>query len=127
LASDQLMADYLARLDRDDVIAQVRRKLLACFPAGVPTQATVARALGMSSRTLHRRLADAATSFEKLLDDTRRELAVEYLRRSDYSVGEVAYLLGFAETSSFNRAFRRWTGRSPSEFRQPKASALATP
>lgn len=122
LASDQLVNDYLARLDRDDVIAQVRRKLLACFPAGAPTQATIARALGMSSRTLHRRLAEAGTSFERLLDDTRRDLAAEYLRRSDYSVGEVAYLLGFAETSSFNRAFRRWTGKSPSDFRHPSAA-----
>jgi AraC-like DNA-binding protein len=124
LASDQLASDYLARLDRGDVIAQVRRKLLAAFPAGAPNQATVARALGMSPRTLHRRLADAGTSFEKLLDDTRRELAAEYLRRSDHSVGEVAYLLGFAETSSFNRAFRRWTGTSPSDFRQARARSV---
>lgn len=127
LASDELVSDYLARLDRGDVVAQVRRKLLACFPAGAPTQTAIAHALGMSPRTLHRRLAEAGTSFEKLLDDTRRELAAEYLRRSDYSVGEVAYLLGFAETSSFNRAFRRWTGTSPSEFRQVKVSDLATP
>ncbi len=55
----------------------------------------------------------------------RREPDSEYLRRSDYSVGEVAYLLGFAEVSSFNRAFRRWTGKSPSEFRQARAAAAA--
>ena len=124
-ASDQLMIDYLARLDRDDVAARVKSEVLGRLPAGVPTQGTIGRALGMSARTLHRRLADGGTSFEKLLDETRRELGSEYLRRSDYSVGEVAYLLGFAEPSSFNRAFRRWTGKSPSEFRQAQTAAAA--
>lgn len=118
LASDRLVADYLARLDRDDAAARVKRELLGYFPAGKPTQAAVARAIGMSTRSLHRRLAAAGTSFERLLDETRHELAAEYVRRADYAVGEVAYLLGFAETSSFNRAFRRWTGKSPSEFRR---------
>jgi AraC-like DNA-binding protein len=79
----------------------------------------------VSSRTLHRRLADAGTSFEKLLDETRKDLAAEYVRRCDYAVGEIAYLLGFAETSSFNRAFRRWTGKSPSEFRRVEPNAVA--
>lgn len=118
LASDNLVADYLARLDRADVVAQVKRELLGHLPSGAPTQGVVARAVGLSARTLHRRLAQAGTSFEKLLDETRRELGAEYVRRADYSVSEIAYLLGFAETSSFNRAFRRWTGKSPSEFRR---------
>jgi AraC-like DNA-binding protein len=118
LSSDKLVTDYLARLDRDDVVARVKRELLNGFPAGTPTQAAIARALGMSTRTLHRRLYEEGTSFVDLLDETRRELAAGYIRRSDYSVGEVAYLLGFAETSSFNRAFRRWTGMSPSEYRR---------
>jgi AraC-like DNA-binding protein len=125
VASERLVADYLARLDRDDVVAQVKRELLGYFPAGTPTQSTVARAVRLSARTLHRRLAEAGTSFEKLLDETRRELAAEYVRRTDYSVGEVAYLLGFAETSSFNRAFRRWTGKSPSEFRRAEPTGAA--
>jgi AraC-like DNA-binding protein len=58
------------------------------------------------------------TSFAELLDDSRRELAAGYLQRTDYSVAEAAYLVGFAEVSSFNRAFRRWTGRSPSAARR---------
>ena len=119
----RLMTDYLARRDRGDVAAQVKSALIGRLPVGAPTQATIVCALGTSARTLHRRLADRGTSFEKLLDETRRELGTEYLRRNDYSVGEVAYLLGFAEASSFNRAFRRWTGKSPSEFRQAHAAA----
>jgi AraC-like DNA-binding protein len=118
LAAEKLVTDYLARLDRDDVVARVKRELLNGFPDGAPTQAVIARALGLSTRTLHRRLAEAGTSFDDLLDETRRELAAGYIRHTDYSVGEVAFLLGFAEASSFNRAFRRWTGMSPSEFRR---------
>ncbi|HSD55075.1 MAG TPA: AraC family transcriptional regulator [Burkholderiales bacterium] len=129
LASEKLVTDYLARLDRDDVVARVKRALLDCFPAGAPTQTAIARSLGLSTRTLHRRLAATGTSFVDLLDETRRELATGYIQRTDYSVGEVAYLLGFAETSSFNRAFRRWTGKSPSEFRrtgfEPEGAAMA--
>jgi AraC-like DNA-binding protein len=126
LTSDKLVTDYLARLDRDDVVARVKRELLNSFPAGAPTQTAVARALGMSTRTLHRRLYEEGTSFVDLLDETRRELAAAYIRRSDYSVGEVAYLIGFAETSSFNRAFRRWTGMSPSEFRRAGSETQET-
>lgn len=126
VAAERIAADYAARLDRDDVRARVKRELLGMLPSGAPSQARIARALALSPRTLHRRLADAGTSFVELLDETRRDLALEYLRRSDYAVGEVAYLVGFAETSSFNRAFRRWTGRSPSEFRRtPRAASTA--
>lgn len=126
VAADELVADYLARLDRADVVAQVKRELLGQFPSGAPAQGAVARALHMSSRTLHRRLADAGTSFERLLDETRKDLAAEYVRRTEYAVGEIAFLLGFAETSSFNRAFRRWTGKSPSEFRRREPAAAAS-
>ena len=126
VASEKHVADYLARLDRDDVVARVKRELLGYFPAGTSTQAAIARAVGLRARTLHRRLAEAGTAFEKLLDETRHELGAEYVRRTDYSVGEVAYLLGFAETSSFSRAFRRWTGKSPSEFRRAGTPAQTT-
>jgi AraC-like DNA-binding protein len=125
VATERLAAEYLARLDREDIRAQVRRHLLGLLPSGVPSQRETARALGLSSRTLHRRLAEVGTSFGDLLDEMRRELAHDYLRRSDYAVSEVAYLLGFAETSSFNRAFKRWTGQAPSAFRGAPVGAVA--
>lgn len=125
IASERIAADYAARLDRDDIRSRVKRELLGILQSGTPSQVKIARALGLSSRTLHRRLAESETSFAELLDETRRDLALEYLRRSDYAVGEVAYMLGFAETSSFNRAFRRWTQRSPSEFRRVPVEAAA--
>jgi len=121
LANERVALDYLARLDRADVVSQLRRLLVEQLPSGLPTQEEMARHLRLSPRTLHRRLAEAGTSFGALLDETRRELAASYLQRSDYSVAEVAYLVGFSEVSSFNRAFRRWTGRQPSAFRRAAA------
>jgi AraC-like DNA-binding protein len=122
LANERVALEYLERLDRTDIVTQVRRRILELLPSGSPTQTEIARGLALSPRTLHRRLADAGTSFADLLDDTRRELAGGYLQRSDYSIAEVAYLLGFAEVSSFNRAFRRWTGTPPSAVRRQLAA-----
>jgi AraC-like DNA-binding protein len=128
LANERIMLEYLERLDRADIAAQVRRRILELLPSGPPTQLEIARALALSPRTLHRRLAEAKTSFAELLDETRRELAAGYLQRTDYAIAEVAYLVGFAEVSSFNRAFRRWTGRSPSAARRGlEADAASLP
>ena len=117
-ATERIALDYLARLDRGDIVVQVRQRIRESLPSGVPAQSAVARALNLSTRTLARRLEEAGTSFTALLDETRRALAVQYLQRTDFSVAEVAYLVGFAEASSFNRAFRRWTGRAPGDARR---------
>jgi AraC-like DNA-binding protein len=118
LATERVTLDYLARLDRNDIVTQVRSRIRDSLPSGVPSQAEVARALHLSPRTLARRLEGAGTSFTALIDETRRALAEQYLKRTDFSVAEVAYLVGFAEASSFNRAFRRWTGRAPGDARR---------
>jgi AraC-like DNA-binding protein len=71
-----------------------------------------------SARTLRRRLADADTSFQRVVDELRRELAASYLGDPGIKTAEVAFLLGFAEVSTFHRAFRRWTGTTPVAFRR---------
>jgi AraC-like DNA-binding protein len=80
----------------------------------------MARLLKMSVRTLHRRLSDEGTSHKQLLEQLRRELAATYLRERAIAISEAAYLLGFSEPSAFHRAFRRWTGQTPAEFRAAK-------
>ncbi|HWO08502.1 MAG TPA: helix-turn-helix transcriptional regulator, partial [Polyangiaceae bacterium] len=80
--------------------------------------ALIARRLGLGERTLQRRLRDEGTSFAALLDEARAELARSYLGDSKLAIFEVAYLLGYSEPSAFNRAFRRWTGKSPREYRE---------
>jgi AraC-like DNA-binding protein len=117
MATERLALEYLARIDTSDTVMRVRSRIRDSLPSGVPSQTDVARALALSPRTLARRLEEAGTSFTALVDETRRVLAEQYLRRTDFSVAEVAYLVGFAEASSFNRAFRRWTGRVPGDVR----------
>jgi len=70
----------------------------------------------MSTRNLQRRLDDEGTSYKALLNDARASLARSYVREGRLSVTEIAFVLGFAETSTFSRAFRRWTGKSPRAF-----------
>jgi len=122
LANERVIQDYLARLDRHDVVAAARRAIVQELAAGSATQTRIARALNMSTRTLQRRLDGHGLTFKGLLEATRRELALDYLRDSSRSVNEVAYLLGFSELSNFSRAFKRWTGRAPSAFRVPPLS-----
>src|SRR4030095_3577397 len=85
--------------------------------AGTVTALGVAARLKVSVRTLHRSLADEGTSYRRLLDQLRLDLAERHLADDRMSVGEVAFLLGFSELSAFHRAFKRWTGRSPVTFR----------
>jgi len=84
---------------------------------GDPTRGRVASKMAMSPRTLERRLKAHKVVFKKLLDDIRRRHALDYLRDRRHSLTEIAFLLGYSETSVFNRAFRRWTGSTPSEYR----------
>lgn len=115
--NEKIVQDYLARFDRSSVAMQVRARLTEQLTSGHATQDSVADALHMSLRSLQRRLKNEGTSYKDLLDETRRELASQYMAESHRSINEITYLLGFSEPSNFSRAFRRWTGKSPSSYR----------
>ena len=115
--NDAIVLGYLARLDKSDVITGVTRKIIEFLPDGDCSREKVAKALCMSPTTLQSRLAQRGTHFQQLLDDTRKELACSYLQQAARSVTEITFLLGFTDTSNFTRAFKRWTGVSPTEFR----------
>jgi AraC-like DNA-binding protein len=117
-ANEQIVQEYLARFDRSSVAMQVRARLTEQLSSGHANQESVAHALHMSLRSLQRRLNDEGTSYKDLLDETRRELASHYMAESHRSINEITYLLGFSEPSNFSRAFRRWTGCSPSAYRE---------
>jgi AraC-like DNA-binding protein len=104
----RLLTEALATLDAADISARVRVQISRLLPSGKVDQATVARALHLSRRSLQRRLNERDLSFRTLVDDTRRELAEHYISDASMSSAEIAYLLGFAETSSLSRAMRRW-------------------
>lgn len=97
--------------------ARVREFVLDALKGNEPTPAAAAKKLGMSERTLQRRLKEEGRTFADILDDVRRALAVRYLGDPSLAIFEVAFLLGYAETSSFHRAFKRWTNEGPAEFR----------
>ena len=114
--SDQVVRDYQTKLDREDIVSRVSGLLVANLPAGTYGKEEAAADLNMSARTLHNRLLQANTTWRKLVDGTRHNLAVSYLETGRYRVSEVAYMLGFNDTSSFSRAFRRWTGKPPGDY-----------
>ncbi len=108
----------LAQLDADDDLPKrVRIHVAQALSEGIPKISDVARRLGMSGRTLQRRLSDQGYSFQSLVDEARRQLAERLLRQSKYSLAEIAYLTGFSEQSAFNRAFKRWAGQTPRSYR----------
>lgn len=97
---------------------QVRRVLARGVVNGVATLEQVASALCMSERSLQRRLRGEGACFSDLLDEVRRELALQYIANERMALGEVAYVLGFSEPSAFHRAFKRWTGMTPATARK---------
>ena len=116
--NDQIIARYLSKLDRDDTVLQIKAKLLEHLPSGNITEEEVAKSLNMSIRTMQRKLKVLDKSYKQIMDDTRRELAVEYVREGDVPITTITFILGFSEPANFTRAFKRWTGQSPSEYRK---------
>jgi len=114
---ERFAGEYLAHFDHAQTSYRAREVIIRRLPDGEPRRDEIASALCMSERTLQRRLEEEATSFVELLDDTRRELAEQYLGRLNLSLGQAAYLLGFADQSSFFRACRRWFDASPGQYR----------
>ena len=124
---DRFAGEYLARFSESRVTHRARQVLCRVLPQGEPKRETIAQALHLSQRTLQRRLQEEGTSFQTLLDDTRRELAEQYLAQANMTLLEAAYLLGFADPSNFFRAFRRWFDVTPGEYRARLNGAAAAP
>lgn len=110
------------RRNTSALIVDVERAIAARLAAGEANQDRVARALGFSSRTLARRLAQEGTTFFCTLQELREGLAISYLKNSDLGLGEIAYLLGYSNLSSFTDAFKRWVGVSPGRYRATAAT-----
>jgi AraC-like DNA-binding protein len=116
--NDRVVLGILAQMDRTDVTTQVRACFMELLPSGDCSKERVAERLHISQRTLQNKLTERQTRYRDLLNETRRELAEQYMSQGLHSVSEVAYLLGFSEISSFSRAFRSWTGLAPSDYRE---------
>ena len=126
----------LSDLDRTcGMLERVRSVLLEALPAGEVSMQAACRKLGVSTRTLQRRLQSEGTTFQQILDTLRESLAHHYLRTTAMSSAEISFLLGFEDANSFARAFQSWTGKTPGAVRhelavgnaQDVASASQTP
>jgi AraC-like DNA-binding protein len=98
--------------------ARIRRRLRQLLPGDVPDFEAIAGEMKMATATMRRRLNEEGASYQEIKDQLRRDLAISYLSHSERSVMDIALELGFSERSAFHRAFRKWTGASPGEFRR---------
>jgi AraC-like DNA-binding protein len=102
--------------------SSVENEITPLLPHGTVRAGEIAQRLGMSQRTLARRLESEGLSFSEVLEHLRRDLANRYLADDDLSISQIAWLLGYKEVGALSHAFKRWTGRAPSEVRPRMAS-----
>ncbi|MEA3469861.1 MAG: AraC family transcriptional regulator [Thermodesulfobacteriota bacterium] len=115
---DQAMTAYLASLDKGHQVTHIKKIIIDNMPSGNVTVEQVAGELGLNSRKLQRILQKKGTTFLSLLNETRMDIAKDYIQDKNIDLTEIAFLLGFAELSTFSRSFKRWTGKSPIQFRK---------
>ena len=112
-----LCAKELKSLNQESAYkSRVKQKILA-NSENFPSQAIMASWFNMTSRTLHRRLVSEETSYREILEDVKQTLAISYLTNTEMTIKEISYFLGYEDDRNFSRAFRRWQGMSPSQYR----------
>jgi len=116
--NDHITIKYLADLDHDDIAHRVKAAIIDHLPSGKVTHEKISNSLAISVRSLQRSLQKNGTTFREVLDSTREDLAIQYVKDLSVDLTETAFLLGFSEHSAFSRAFKRWTGHSPKEARE---------
>jgi AraC-like DNA-binding protein len=130
--ADPVLAAYLRRqvetvvqqIDAPNAVSQdCARRIAERLGSGEPSQASIAKEMGMSERTLQRRLQAEGSSFNELLEQARRTIACSYLADRKLAAYEVSFLLGYAEPATFFRAFKRWTGKTPQQYRATAQNA----
>ncbi|SFU78001.1 transcriptional regulator, AraC family [Pseudoduganella namucuonensis] len=120
---EKFACDFLDRMDGTRITPRVRDIIVRSLPDGDPPRGAAAAALCISERTLQRRLREEGTSYQDLVDHTRRELAREYLGKEQMALGQVAFMLGFADQSTFCRACQRWFNTTPKQYRKRLSDA----
>lgn len=101
----------------DEWLQQVQAVILDCFPNGAPSLKQVSEHFAQNERTFQRALAKNGVNFQEMVDELRKAMAMQYIK-NDYNFLDIAMMLGYSEQSAFHRAFKRWTGLTPSKFRR---------
>lgn len=104
--------------NKNQLIHQIQGLLTEALPSGIPSMIQVSEHLGLSPRTLKRRLADNQLTFREMVQNIQQEISTDLLKNTSLTIAEIAFQTGFSEQSAFNRAFKRWTDQSPQEFRK---------
>ncbi len=117
LMHDEMLMKYLVKIQQGDIVQQVQSIILDNLPDGQVTDKLVASELNLSERSMQRRLKEHKTTFRFLLDGVREMVAKQYIQNPVNRMSDIAFLLGFSEQSAFSRAFKKWTGKSPVEYR----------
>lgn len=116
---EQYADAYLQKLKEPNTVRErVQRELAQLLQGDEPTIQKVARSMAMSVRSLQSKLRDEGVNYQMLLDEVRKELALKHLASGQTTIADIAYLLGFSETSVFSRSFKKWTGMAPAAYRQ---------
>jgi AraC-like DNA-binding protein len=115
--NEKVITKYLSGLDKDNILHRVKACITDMLQSGSVVSDAVAKNLGLSKRSLQRRLQEEGTSFMTLKDEVRKELSHNYVRDSKIDIIEIAFLLGYSDQSAFSRSYKRMTGMSPSEVR----------
>ena len=121
--NEEVMRRHLMKIDRDNILNRSRLRIMEQLPSGRITENDLAEKLNISKRTLHRKLREQDETFRSLLLQVRMDLAERYIRNESFSITEIAFLLGYADTSAFSRAFRGWFGLSPTMARERNKAA----
>ena len=122
--NEDVVIKYLSHMDHASIATQVKAHLIDRLPSGHFSEEAIAQSLNLSLRSLQRRLLEEGTGYFRLLEETRRDLAKDYIENTKLSINEIAYLLGFSEHANFTRAFRRWYDASPSAYRVAQLKAV---
>lgn len=116
-ANDRILSNFDRSLADNSITGRVRRAVLDGLPSGKSNAKEVAKMLALAPRTLQRKLQEEGTTFQDVSDAVRKDVAEEYVRSGMYPLTEISYLTGFANPSAFSRAYKTWTGRTPTEDR----------
>lgn len=118
--AQQQCEEILAQLDAQSSLEDHVLALLSRSPGYMPNQEDIAKQLGLSTRSLSRKLAQEGTTFKNIVNQTRQQTAIELLQGNEHSIEDIAYHLGYESPPNFSRAFKRWTGKTPQQYRLQK-------
>jgi len=106
------------QVNSNKLVSEIKQLIQNSLPSGIPTKNKIGKQIGLSDRTLTRRLSSSGHTFRGLIERTQQEIAKRLLIDSSQTISDIAFQSGFSEQSAFNRAFKRWTGQSPTSFRR---------